>query len=285
METDRAAGEKEPAREGAAPCKERPAGARRRMPARAAAVLACNAALAVAEPAVWASMALREGGGVLSSAGLESLKYFTVLSNLLLGLASLLCAVCAARSWRRGGAGGADGADRRTEKADGADKAGAPGAPGVPGGAPMPGGPLGIPRPVRVLKYVAVVATTLTFAVVFLAFGPAIGYGRVLSGSNFWFHLVLPVFALAEFCALEAGSALSRADVAVSLVPPFVYGVAYWANIVVNGAGTWQDGNDWYGLAQGGPLMSLAAFVLTLALTWGIALLVRRANARFAREA
>lgn len=256
-----------------------PARSRAPMPARARAVLACDVALALSEPAVWAAMALREGGGVLSSAGLESLKYFTVLSNLLLGLASLICAVCIARAARRGPAGAAGGEPGSKAAGErGREAAAAPeGEPGQ-----RPAASLGIPRPARVLKYVAVVSTTLTFAVVFLFFGPAIGYAQVLRGSNFWFHLVLPVFALVEFCLFEAGPKLRRADVAVSLVPPLLYGVAYWLNIVVNGAGTWQDGNDWYGLAQAGPLMSLLAFMLTLALTWGIALLVRRANARLA---
>lgn len=47
-----------------------------------------NVLIAVMAPWAWLRMALRASGGLLSSGGLGSLKYFTVLSNLLAGLAS-----------------------------------------------------------------------------------------------------------------------------------------------------------------------------------------------------
>ena len=56
----------------------------------------CHLAIAVSVAAAWGMMLFRAGNnGLLSTAGLGSLRYFTVLSNLMAGAASLCCAVTA----------------------------------------------------------------------------------------------------------------------------------------------------------------------------------------------
>lgn len=52
--------------------------------------LILNAAIAVIVPWAWLSMVLRGGAELLTASGLWSLRYFTVLSNLLMGLAALV---------------------------------------------------------------------------------------------------------------------------------------------------------------------------------------------------
>ena len=60
--------------------------------------LAINLLIAAAVAISWCAMAFRfTDSGRLSARGLRSMKYFTVLSNLLTGVAAAVCAVCLVR--------------------------------------------------------------------------------------------------------------------------------------------------------------------------------------------
>ena len=54
---------------------------------------ALNVVLAIAVFGAWGQMVF-SGEGTLASTGLSSLKYFTVLSNLLMAAASIVCRMC-----------------------------------------------------------------------------------------------------------------------------------------------------------------------------------------------
>ena len=169
----------------------------------------------------WLSMVFRPGRhGALGADGLQSLRYFTVLSNLLRGGVSVAC-LCGMRAGR--------------------------------------------------WKYVATTAVALTFFVVMLFLGPAYGYAQMYVGANFWFHLVVPILAMADFLLFDREGAFTLRDSLLAMLPMLIYSLAYVGNLLKNGV----KGNDWYGFAKNGPRSAVAAFLIILALNWVLAQALR----------
>lgn len=173
--------------------------------------------------------------GVLVAYGWENLKFFTVDSNLLLGLAYLLelGSLAAQRMGRL----------RRP--------------------------PLWIAR----LLYVATVAVALTFTVVVAFFGPAIGYGELFRGANLFFHLVIPVLAMAFFCIFHRDRYISWPETGAALIPSVLYGLYYTGCLLVSGVHFPET--DWYGFAAGGVVGAIISATSIFLITWVLALLLR----------
>lgn len=159
---------------------------------------------------------------MLADRGFESLKYFTVLSNLFEALASLI--------WLF----------NQNEK----------------------------------LKYVAAVCLTLTFITVMVFLGPLFGFEIMFVGPNLWFHLFIPLIAIFEliFCNQVP---LNKTDNIYAILPMFIYGLFYTANVFINGMGSKNKTNDWYGFfSWGKPFGFVIYFIITIA-TYLIALALR----------
>ena len=203
-----------------------------------AAALAANISMGVTVFVNWFKMVFqRTDSGRLSAAGLSSLRYFTVLSNLLLGAAALLYA-----AWLI---------------------------------ALLAGKAQALSRALRLLKYAGTVSVTLTFLTVMLFLGPTFGFGGMFRGSNLWFHLIIPLAALASFLLLERDGRLSFRDSLNAVVPMLLYGIGYIVNVLRYGIVPGDFSHDWYGFAQRSVLMAAVVFAVMLLGTWGIALLLR----------
>ena len=125
-------------------------------------------------------------------------------------------------------------------------------------------------RPRR-LKYASTVSVGLTFFVVLLFLGQLYGYPSMYSGPSFWFHLVVPVLAMADFLCLDREGTFTLRDSVLSMIPTLCYGLFYVGNLLINGV----KGNDWYGFARGGPGSAAIVFMAILAGSWLIALALR----------
>lgn len=185
----------------------------------------------------WALMASRGKNTALAAAGLASLKYFTVLSNIFNG------AVCAAEACQQA----AVLRGRRKE----------------------------VSRGVFVLRYVALSSVAVTFLVVLLFLGPAVGLFRLYRGANLWFHLIIPVLTIAEFLLLEQYHSVRFKESFFCMIPELLYGTVYLINILVNGVGKWPDPNDIYGFAQWGIPAGIGIFAFIVLMGWGCGLLLR----------
>jgi predicted membrane protein len=183
-------------------------------------------------------------GGMLTDTGFRSLKYFTVLSNLFEGTASVIWLIAAART--------DDGAEKRLIKAE-------------------------------KIKYVAAVSVALTFMTVMIFLGPLYGYPEMLAGVNFFLHLAVPVAALAE-CIFMSTTIYTHHDNRLAVVPMLVYGAVYLANNLINGTGEWPDTNDWYGFLNWGLPVGLVIFAGLCTITWLTGALLRRINNYYDRE-
>ena len=100
--------------------------------------------------------------GNLQARGFEAFKYFTVQSNVFGGVMAAVWLTFAAAGRKRG---------------------------------------KDIPRAVHLLKFAAAVSLGLTFLTVMVFLGRIYGYIPLLRGANLWFHLLVPLAAMAE-CVL-----------------------------------------------------------------------------------
>ena len=115
------------------------------------------------------------------------------------------------------------------------------------------------------LKLGAVCGVAMTFAVVAFMFGPLYGYPQFYKRGNLFFHLLLPLAAMAEFVVVRRKRIPFKHTV-IAAVPTFIYGCCYMLNILINGiGGKWPDTNDFYAfLSWGWPVGILIFAMITL---------------------
>lgn len=165
----------------------------------------------------WCIMAFRYTGDSLTAAGIASMKFFTVLSNVFRGFTGLVIALSLRRH-------------------------------------PMS-------RGLDLLNYAATCSVGLTFLVVVAFFGPLYGYTLMFKGGNLFFHLIIPVLAMAEFILFNERP-LKMPLLLIAAVPPLIYGFAYLINLLVNGIGYGPNSNDWYGFAIWGIPVGMGIFAV-----------------------
>lgn len=196
---------------------------------------------------VWLTLFFRKAsGGMLSSRGFSSLRYYTVLSNLAAGAASLCCVISCLR--HRGG----------------------------------------ISRGAFRFRFVGSVMALTTFLTVLMFFLPIYGWGRLYSGTNFWFHLIFPVLSLVGFFLIPGGAEpafgstepagprrISMKETLLPILPVLIYGAFYSINILINGKGTWPKSNDWYGFLHWGWGIGWCIFGGIILATWLAGMLLR----------
>jgi len=201
--------------------------------------LAINLVIVCTVAYVWISEARVSGWMMRDRYGLSSLRTFTTLSNLFQGLASALYAVFVVRSV--------------TLKRD------------------------SVPCAVRVVKYAAAVSVTLTFLTVLLYIGPSRHdmADALFYGNNRYFHFMIPILAAVDQVVFDREGVLRWIDSLIAAAPTVVYGIFYWVNIAVHGAGEGPYSNDWYGFLNFGYVYAPIIYGAFILIAWGIALLFR----------
>ena len=98
-----------------------------------------------------------------------------------------------------------------------------------------------------VFKYVGTAAVTVTLITVLVFLGPVAGYRNLLSGNNFYMHLIGPLLCIVSFCWLDKGPKIQRSHIGSSVLPVIIYGLVYFIMVIV--AKSWPD---FYGFNRGG---------------------------------
>ncbi|MBR3742812.1 MAG: hypothetical protein IKN04_20550 [Clostridia bacterium] len=188
---------------------------------------------------VWISEARVSGWMMRDRYGLSSLRTFTTLSNLFQGLASALYVFSIMRSVIL---------NRES-----------------------------VPRAVRVIKYAAAVSVTVTFLTVVLYIGPSRHdmADALFCGNNRYFHFLIPLLAITDQVVFDREGSLKWTDSLMAAAPTVMYGIFYWVNIAVNGAGEEPYSNDWYGFLNFGYVFAPIIYGVFVLIAWGIALLFR----------
>ncbi len=128
---------------------------------------------------------------------------------------------------------------------------------------------------IRVLKLAAVCGVAITFAVVAFMFGPLYGYPQFYKHGNLFFHLLLPVAAMAEFIIVKRERMPFRYTV-WSAIPTLLYGAGYLLNILINGiGGPWPDTNDFYAFLSWGWPVGIAIFAVITLSAFAVACIFR----------
>lgn len=183
--------------------------------------------------------------GALSSAGLGMLKYFTVDSNILMGVVALVVAI---DQW---------GVVRGT-KSD-------------------------ISILSYVLKLMGTASVTLTMLVTVFFLTPTMystyGLFGLFMNSNFFMHLLDPLLAVVVFARFEKTDRLTIKHAVAGIVPMAVYAVYYVAECVIHSqGGVIQKGYDWYGFFFAGLQSGFIVLPIIFLITFGISCALRKMN-------
>lgn len=131
-----------------------------------------------------------------------------------------------------------------------------------------------------ILKLASTTSVSLTFIVVFAYLGPISKHGiySMLQNSNLFFHLLIPVISIINFIAFEKTNKIKIKYSLCGLIPTVLYSIFYLTNVLIH----MENGKvdpiyDWYWFVQNGvwstiiilPLMWLISYFITFAL-WKI---------------
>ena len=65
-------------------------------------------------------------------------------------------------------------------------------------------------------------------------------------------------------------------NIFIAVIAPLVYGIAYLANILINGMGEWPDTNDWYLFFAWGYPAGMIIYAVIVTVTWLLAFGMRK---------
>lgn len=112
-----------------------------------------------------------------------------------------------------------------------------------------------IPSFLYKLKLIGNVGVTLTMITVlfFLAPTEKAGFFSLFLDSNLFFHLIIPLLCIISFIFFETESSISFKYTFAGLIPMIIYGAVYIANILIHlENGKPSSAYDWYGFLRGG---------------------------------
>jgi len=133
-----------------------------------------------------------------------------------------------------------------------------------------------IPRYMYILKLMATTSVTLTFIVVFAYLGPLVGniYLMILN-SNLFFHLLVPLFSMFTFIFFERNNKMPLKYSFYGLIPVIMYGLYYLINVLIHmNNGIVSPVYDFYYFVQNGiwtaiivvPVMFIISHIISLIL-------------------
>ena len=193
--------------------------------------------------------------GPLLDFGLLVLRYFTIDSNLLMAVASLIYIVFDILLLRK-----------RIEK---------------------------IPTWLHYFKHMGTVGVALTCLTVIFFLAPTmavnskdfLAYFTLFASYNLIFHLLVPVLAIVVFLFFEKEAILSFKSTFIGIIPMVIYGAFYVAMTLTHMEnGVPMKGYDWYGFIAGGVIfapISLAAMILA---TYAISFLLYLSDKKIGRR-
>lgn len=137
-----------------------------------------------------------------------------------------------------------------------------------------------INKKMYILKLMATTAVTITFLTVFLYLGPISkdGIPSMIQNSNLFFHLIIPVLSIITFVFFEKTNTISFKNTLFGIIPTLIYELYYLINILIH----MENGKvsplyDWYWFLQNGiwtaiivaPFMLIVSYLVSIVL-WKI---------------
>ncbi len=131
-----------------------------------------------------------------------------------------------------------------------------------------------IPNYVYLLKFIGTSAITLTFVVTLFFLSPQYGFYAMYNNSNLFFHLIIPILSIITYVIYEKHS--SKYSYAIlGIIPMFIYSIYYTLMIITHlndGGLTFKY--DFYGFLGGNinniyiviPVIYLFAYIISITL-------------------
>lgn len=193
----------------------------------------------------WIISGISYRNGPLDGPNLASLRYYTVDSNILMGIAALAAA--------------------------------------VEEGMILKGKRKALSFPVRMLKLSGTVCVTLTMmiTVFFLTptLGRAYGYQSLYANSAFFMHVFNPICSILVWVLLERSDRISLRQTPLALIPTVLYAVYYLTNCLTHVEnGSILPGYDWYGFFFLGLNSWIYVYPVILLITYSFVLILWKWN-------
>lgn len=176
---------------------------------------------------------------ILSISGVELFKFFTVDSNIFMGISALLFGIYEILIIKK-------------KKKN-------------------------IPHFLYTLKFMATISITLTFLVTafFLVPTSKYPYWIYYQNSNLFFHLIVPILSIITFILYEKNRILTIKDTFISMIPVILYSIFYISNILIHITDDYVLSNyDFYGFLRGGYDTIFLVILLVFVITYGISLIL-----------
>ena len=132
-----------------------------------------------------------------------------------------------------------------------------------------------------ILKLMATTGVGLTCFVVFAYLGPisTLGVSSLLKNSSLFFHLIIPVLSLLNFIIFEKTDKLKYKDKFYGLIPTLIYGCYYLINVLIHMEnGQVSVDYDWYWFVQNGVWTAIIVVPIIFIITYIISLILWRLN-------
>lgn len=140
-----------------------------------------------------------------------------------------------------------------------------------------------IPIKTYILKLMATTGVGLTFFVVFAYLGPISKDGilSMLMNSNLFFHLIIPVLSMLNFTIFEKTNKIQLKYTFCGIIPTVLYGIYYLANVFIH----MENGKvspiyDWYWFVQNGVWTAIIVVPMLFTITYIISLILWKINKR-----
>ena len=180
---------------------------------------------------------------ILESTKIGMLRFFTVQSNIFMGIVALLFAI------------------KEIKLLNGEIK--------------------DISKNMYILKLMSTVAVGLTFFIVFTYLGPISkeGIPSLLMNSSLFFHLTIPVLSMLNFIFFEKTNKLKFKNVLWGIVPTVLYELYYLINVLIH----MENGKvspiyDWYWFVQNGVWTAIIVGPMIILITYIISLVLWKLN-------
>ncbi len=134
-----------------------------------------------------------------------------------------------------------------------------------------------------ILKLMSTTAVGVTFFTVFLYLGPISegGIATMLQNSNLFFHLFIPVLSMFNFILLENNKEMIFKYSFAGLLPTLVYSVFYLTNVLAHMKnGIVSPIYDWYWFVQNGVWTTIIVMPIMLIGTYAISFGLWKLNHR-----
>lgn len=134
-----------------------------------------------------------------------------------------------------------------------------------------------IPFVYYLFKFMTTVSVSVTMLVVFFYLGRIAKGGLIslLQNSNLFFHFIIPLLSIITFTIFERTNRIKFSYVICGLIPVLIYGIFYVINIITHIENSViSPVYDWYYFAQGGIGKIYITALIILAFTYVVSLLL-----------